>query len=223
MRWVEVMPSFGGASRLGRLRAILSMVALAIGALLFAGESAAQGGGTSDLSKILGNVEAHSQVPEHIRMHQSVTVRALIFTWKFNSILEYVGDELTSTTEGAPSFVPESFPVDLVSLGQTLPLFDLKLISERNDQGYIVLGGPRPDFDGQGAEEATFMIDPRDWLVKRASAKYAWGTLTVDQEFGSFQGLMLLRRQRATVKPHGLVVDVEYSNYSFVETAQSIP
>jgi len=209
------VPSYVNASLGSGVRRAICIALVAVAVTIWAGDNRVRAERVPGVDEIVRQVEQMARIPNHVRMNQSVVARALLFTWRFNSVLEYVGDELTATTQGAPSFVPKTFPVELVSLGQTMPLFDLKVISESDENGFIVLGGPRSDYDGTGAEEATFTVDPADWLVKRATAKYAWGTLTLEQEFDSVEGYMLLRRQKATVRPLGLVVDVEYSNYSF--------
>lgn len=210
------MPRCGKKRRWDGVRFAFCITLLLAIMSAMAGGKPAKAAELHDVAEIVRKVESASQFPAQVRMHQSVVARLLLITWRFTSVLEYVEGQLKATTTGAPAFVPEDFPVDLVSLSRALPLFDLKLISEADDNGFVVIGGPRPDYDGRGAEEATFRIDPSDWLVKRASAKYDWGTLTLEQEFDSFNGYMLLRRQKATVLPYGLVVDVEYSDYSLV-------
>ena len=209
----------GTQSAAGALFSVGAVWAIIAALMIFAAGRPARAAEPGDVEDIVHRVEAVSRIPANVRMEQSVVARVLLFSWRFTSVLEYVDGELTATTQGAPSFVPETFPVDLVRLGQALSLFDLRVVEGPDENGFIVLSGPRSGYDGTGAQEATFMIDPSDWLVKRASAKYPWGTLSLEQEFDSFDGRMLLRRQKGSVRPLGLTVEVEYSNHTFVDEA----
>lgn len=201
-----------------RLGAALLVAILALGA-----KSGAAAQESRNLADIVARVEAQAKLPPYLRMNQEVSVRALIFSWRFTSVLERHGDEMTATTQGAPSFMPETFPIDLVSLTETLDVFNLRVLSESSKEGYLVIGGARPDYDGMGAEEATFSIDPDDWLIKRATAKYAWGTLTLEQEFVPVEGYQLLSRQKATVRPHGFTVDVNYTGHTLLAATAERP
>ena len=200
---------------MGASRPVTITVAAIVGILLLAGTALAQG--AYDVAEIIRLVEANSGMPDRVRVNQSITLRAFLFTWRVRSTLEHVGGEITATTYGnPPDFMPASFPVELVTLDQRLSMFELELLPERTSEGYLVLGGPRIGFDGSGAQEATLMVDPNDWRVKQATLKYPWGTIAVDQEYGPFLGYTLLRRQRGVIRPYGAVVEVEYSDYALL-------
>ena len=79
-----------------------------------------------------------------------------------------------SKTKGAPSFLPDSFAVELVELGRSPYLFDLRVIQVQDD-GVYVLQGPRLKDQGSGAREATFWIDSQQWVIEKAEAAYPSG------------------------------------------------
>ena len=123
-------------------------------------------------------------------------------------------DGVRSKTTGAPSFLPDSFAAELVELGRSPYLFDLKVI-QVDDDGVYVLQGPRREYKGRGAREATFWIDSQQWIIQRAEAAYSWGKLHVSQEYVDQSGYRLLARQKARATPMGFTLDIVYVDYQF--------
>ena len=151
-------------------------------------------------------------LPEGIRFRQEVTFRALLATWRFHSEVEATKDGLKFTIHGAPSFVPDTLPRDLIDLSRSSSLFELSIAGGASD-GTLVLSGSRIAYSGTGPREAIFWVDPASWTIRRAEAHYPWGTLYVDQEFDWMGDHYLLRRQRARVSPYGFTLDVHYVEY----------
>ena len=156
--------------------------------------------------------QSHS-LPEGVRFRQEVTFRALLGTWRFHSEVEATKDGLKFTMYGAPSFVPETLPRDLLDLSRSPSLFELSVSGVAAADGTLVLSGPRIAYAGIGPREATFWVDPGTWTIRRAEAQYSWGTLYVDQEFDRMGDHYLLTRQRARVSPYGFTLDVRYVEY----------
>src|SRR5690606_17231203 len=105
----------------------------------------------------------------------------------------------------------------------TLELFDLTMDVGEGGEGdaLLALSGERIDYPGTGAQGATFWVDPSSWTVVKAEAAYPWGALMVDQEYGLHEGRRLLERQKASVRPYGLALQVTYRGYRFGEGDQS--
>ncbi len=154
-----------------------------------------------------------TSLPEGLRFTQHVTLRAFLLRWSFESELEYHTDGLSASTHGAPRFVPKTLPSELALLGRTLSLFDLNVVSFNQETDELHLQGPRPDFTGKGAKEGEFWIDVGQGVVRKAEAVYPWGILTVEQEYQSIGGHVLLKRQAARISPHGATLEVVYSDY----------
>lgn len=164
---------------------------------------------------VLRLLESHA-LPEGISFRQEVTFRALLTTWRFHSELEATSEGLRFQIHGAPSFVPETLPLDLINLTRSPALFDLEIASDGPAaEGFLVLRGPRIGNAGGGPREAVFWVDPATWTIRRAQAEYSWGTLFLDQEFDRMGDRYLLRRQRARVAPYGFTLDVQYQEYRF--------
>lgn len=161
---------------------------------------------------ILERVTAQTILPDGIQFTQSVDLRALFFRWKFESEMVMQDGVLQVTTRGAPGFVPESLPGELVELARTLSLFDVEIVREDSGEGVVVVTGPRPEYDGRGAREATFWIDIENGVVFKAEAVYSWGSLHVNQEYMEQRDYLLLRRQ--TAEALGFKLEVLYHDYA---------
>lgn len=156
-----------------------------------------------------------TSIPEGLHFTQKVTLRAYLLRWTFESELSYTSGELVAETRGAPWFVPETLPAELVRLGRTLSLFELNPVGYDQEADELHLRGPRPDYDGSGAKEGSFWIDVSRGVVRKAEAVYSWGILAVEQEYESLGEHLLLKRQSARISPHGATLEVLYDNYIF--------
>lgn len=184
---------------------------------LGAGPEGAAGGApvgwsAGEVEDLLEQVAQGARFPVGTSFRQAVTLRALFATWRFESFVRQEPDGLRSETKGAPSFVPDTLPGDLVGLVQSLDLFELSVV-EAEDPAVVVFRGPRIGYNGTGPKEATFWIDLERRIVQRAEAVYSWGTLSVSQEYLDRDGRWLLARQRARATPFGLTLDVNYLDY----------
>jgi hypothetical protein len=166
-----------------------------------------------DVAEILEQVTRATELPPGIGFRQEIVLRAFFSTWRFEAEVRLEPDgRVSSKTKGAPSFLPDSFAVELVELGRSPYLFDLRLI-EVQDDGLYVLQGPRLKDQGSGAREATFWIDPQRWVIEKAEAAYPWGKLHVSQEYTRDLGYQLLARQKARATPFGFTLDIIYRDY----------
>ncbi len=96
-----------------------------------------------DVAEILEQVTRATELPPGIGFRQEIVLRAFFSTWRFEAEVRLEPDgRVSSKTKGAPSFLPDSFAVELVELGRSPYLFDLRLI-EVQDDGLYVLQGPR--------------------------------------------------------------------------------
>ncbi|MBO2520978.1 MAG: hypothetical protein CW345_04105 [Firmicutes bacterium] len=190
------------------------IAALAVGSAALAGRASAGEGcfPAERLQELVRWVEASAELPVGTRFRQEVTLRALFTTWQFESSVWQDRDGLKSETRGAPGFVPPSLPADLVGLMKNLDLFDLRVV-ELAEPGILVLRGPRIDYRGSGAKEATFWIDTCRGRIERAEAVFSWGTLLVRQEYLDLEGRLLLARQSARALPYGFTLEVAYRDY----------
>lgn len=186
------------------------LLASALG-LLAGGAALAEAPSAEEVVRLLHDSHA---LPEGVAFRQEVTLRALLVTWRFHSELETTSDGLKFQLFGAPSFVPDTLPLELINLSHSPALFDLRIAGGgSSDDGTLVLQGPRIDYAGQGPREATFWVDPQTWTIRRAEAEYSWGTLFLDQVFDRHGELYLLRQQKARVTPFGFTLDVQYREY----------
>lgn len=160
-------------------------------------------------------VDTQGDLPDGVQVVQRVTLRALIFRWVFHSDLEYGSGQWHATTYNAPSFVPEGIPAELLTLGRALDMFELQFVSYDEDQGLLLLRGPRHGYDGRGASEGLFWVDVARRIVPKAELSYSWGTLAVEQEYTSVSGHQLPHRQTARMLPSGATLEVLYSDYTF--------
>lgn len=165
------------------------------------------------LEELLQRVAAGTELPVGTSFRQQVTLRALFTTWRFESLVTREPDGYRTETRGAPSFVPDSLPSDLVNLMQSIYLFDLRPL-DAAEPGLVVLAGRRIDYRGAGPSEATFWIDAERGVVERAQAVYSWGTLHVSQEYLERGGRLLLSRQMARAAPYGFTLEVDYLDYA---------
>lgn len=166
----------------------------------------------TSLEQILQRIAEANRLPAGLEFRQEIVLRAYLLTWRFESRVEVTSDGFQSHTSGAPSFVPDTLPEELVGLSQSAALFDLSPV-EWGDTGTLVLQGPRREYPGTGPKEATLWVDSREWVISRAEAVYEWGTLHVTQEYAPQDGMRLLARQRARITPYGFTLDVEYRDY----------
>lgn len=197
-----------GEARAGALACLLAL------ALILSGRGAALAEAPYDAEEVVLRLLHSHELPEGLSFRQEVTVRALLVTWRFHSEVETTSEGLKSRIVGAPSFVPETLPLDLVNLSRSPELFDLKVAAEPSSDGSsLVLQGPRIGYAGVGPREATFWVDPETWTIRRAEAEYSWGTLFLDQTFDRFGEFYLLSEQRARVTPYGFTLDVRYREY----------
>lgn len=201
-----------GIERKGWGRALAAAFALALVASP-AGPARAAVEPPAGVEEVVRLVAASHGLPEGVRFRQEVTFRALLGTWRFHSEVEAAEGGLRFTIHGAPSFVPQSLPRDLIDLSRSPALFDLSVAGGALSDGTLVLSGPRIAYAGTGPREATFWIDPGTWTIRRAEAEYSWGTLYVDQEFDRMGDHYLLTRQQARVSPFGFTLDVRYVEY----------
>ena len=174
--------------------------------------------GDERVAEIVRLVSAGTQLPEGLAFTQRVSARAFLLRWEFVSRLRFEEGRLHVATEGAPAFMPETLPKDLVELGRTLSLFDLQLVREDDGTGLALLSGPLRDYGGQGAREGSFWVDLERGVVQKAEAVYSWGTLSVEQEYGLIEGHLLLLRQSARMYPFGATLEVRYVDYSLPPT-----
>ena len=166
----------------------------------------------SAIEELLQRVAVGLELPVGASFRQEITLRALFATWRFASTVRKEPEGFLTETAGAPSFVPDSLPRDLINLMQSLYLFDLRVV-DASDADLVVLQGPRINYSGTGPKEATFWVDVRRLVVERAEAAYSWGTLHVTQEYLDLGDRFLLLRQRARATPYGFTLDVDYVDY----------
>lgn len=171
-----------------------------------------EGADEAGLVEVLRRVDEAHRLPVGAGFRQQIVLRAFLLTWRFESQVEVTSQGFRSQTTGAPAFVPDTLPEELVELSQSAAMFDLSLVTSA-DGDALILKGPRKEYPGTGPMEATLWVDPVDWVVTRAEAVYSWGTLHVTQEFERRDGITLLARQRARITPYGLTLDVEYRDY----------
>lgn len=167
-----------------------------------------------EIDTILQRLAEAQPLPVGLEFRQEIVFKAFLFTWRFESQVLVTANGFEAETLGAPAFVPENLAQELVELGQSVALFELSLL-ETDDGESLVLQGSRKGYQGAGPKEATFWIDPKDWVVTRAEATYSWGTLYVTQEYDQWEGAKLLSRQNARATPYGFTLDVRYQDYHF--------
>lgn len=166
-----------------------------------------------EVAAVLDRVAASVRLPEGIRFSQSVSLRALLFRWQFDSDLHFTGDTFDVTTRGAPAFVPATLPQELVEISRSISIFDLKLIGGGPSESSMVMTGPVPGYSGQGAREGTFWIDVERGVIDKAEAVYSWGRLLVEQEYRAHGDHLVLARQSAQARPHGFTLEIVYRDY----------
>lgn len=195
--------------------ALIAILCLVFACVPARGEPAFHGEqGWESVVEIIDQVAKAAELPVGLGFRQEIVLKALFSTWKFHATVVLEPDGFSSVFSGAPGFVPDTLAQDLIELGRSPSLFELKLV-KAGDGGPIVLKGPRRSYHGTGPREATFWVDPRRWVIDRAEAAYSWGTLSVTQEYTERDGVRLLSRQRARVSPYGFTLDVAYLDYQF--------
>lgn len=161
-------------------------------------------------------VKEGTALPSGIKFRQNVKLRAFLLGWQFYSLMEQLEDgELHVETFNAPSFVPDTLPGELVSLGRSLALFEVKVVSYDPAEKLLHVAGPRPDYQGRGAKEGDFWIDVERGIVQKAEVVYNWGKLNVDQEYTTIDGLLVLSKQSARMRFYGATLEISYSDYIF--------
>lgn len=176
-------------------------------------EGAREEAAVDPVARLVERVAAAGKLPEGLSFTQRVTVRLLLLRWEFASRLKVQDSTLHVTTDGAPGFIPESLPRDLVELSGALHLFDLHLVGE--DEGLVLLEGLARNYSGQGARAGKFWVDTARGHVVKADVEYEWGTLHLIQEYGPFREHSLLKRQSARLTPYPATLDVRYDDYAF--------
>lgn len=169
------------------------------------------------VEEVLLRLKDRPELPVGTRFRQDHTFRALIFSWRFSTRLEKTVDGYEATTENAPSFMPDSLPIDLISLVQTPSLFDLDIDEIDPDGKTVVLRGPREGYRGSGAKDAAYWVDTVNWVVEKAEAEYSWGSLHVTQDYREEGGYLVLNSQSARVRPLGFTLEVGYRDYRLPE------
>lgn len=199
-----------GRSSVTLLAAVMLIACTLGGGVTLAGAAS----GADVVGSALEQLKTATFMPLGLRFNQRVTLKAFLGVWSFESDLEWQGDLFAVTTTGAPRFVPDTLPEDLVELAQAPSLFDLDRVDSLDaESGILVLSGPRKGYNGSGAKEATFWIDTARWLVTRAQADYKWGTLSVEQTYRTHDGYYFLKEQNARISPFGFTLEVEYGDY----------
>lgn len=171
-----------------------------------------------NLAEVLARIHWDTKAyPTPMGFEQQIVVRSLIKTWQFTSDVERRGGALSVEMHGAPSFIPPEVTTALIEPDVILNDFDLTLVGERMEGSaryYIIEGRRRPGIEA-GAASGRIWVDPRSWLIDRIEARYWWGYLDVRQTYRKEQGLTVLDRQRATISPFGLRLDIAYTRYWF--------
>lgn len=155
-----------------------------------------------------------------VRFRQEFTLRALFFTWRFAvDVTQEGGAYEVRVGPGAPSFMPDTLPADLVRVAEAIDTFVFSFVGEeRTPDGklYYILDGVPQKSQG-GAQSGRLWIDADAWYIAKAHLAYTWGRLEVEQEYRLEAGRRVLHRQSAVARPLGARLEVEYVDYWFPE------
>lgn len=158
---------------------------------------------------------------EHVRFRQDVQLRVLLLSWRFQNDIEALdGSYTVKIGKGAPGFMPDGFPAELLDVQQSIHLFDLQVVGTETDgQGrtFYIIEGVRKEPSEQGAQSGKLWIDGSEWYIAKAHLAYTWGKLEVEQAYRMEQGRRVLDTQSARLSILGARVEVKYLDYWFVE------
>lgn len=175
------------------------------------------------LEDILSNMAENSVMQEgRMRFQQRIEMRAFLFSWRFSADVEKEGEQVTVVvSKGAPSFVPDDMPAELIDIQSSFHLFDLAMVGEEPlADGHVlyIVEGQRKEASSYGVQSGKLWIDSRDWYIAQAHMAYTWGRLEVQQEYRIEQGRRVLHRQTAVARPLGARVEVDYVEYWFEDS-----
>lgn len=161
---------------------------------------------------------SHKVTDSTMQFRQRVRLRAGLLRWEFQTQAVRRGRSLQVHIENGPWFLPEEVSSTIVDPADLVERFDFQKdgFETRGDQLQCILQGKRKPGAGGGVEEGRVWIETRRWLLTRIIARYWWGTLAVDLEYGTWAGRVVPIRQRASIESMGIQMDVEYLDYVFL-------
>lgn len=177
------------------------------------------GGGASaapSIEELTANVRKAAGVrPAVMGFRQDISLQVLFLRWRFYADVVRRGDELELTVHDAPGFLDGDVSASLLELSEGLDNFDLRLVDEirrNNDVIYVLEGTSRI---AGGARSGRIWVNARTWLIEQAELDYPWGTMSVEQEFDTVNGFIVLREQHASVNRLNARLTVRYNDYWF--------
>lgn len=168
------------------------------------------------VDELVANVSrATGARPAVMGFRQYVTLRALLFEWKFYADVAQRGDRVELTVHDAPAFLDDDISVSLLDVSEGLEKYDLRFVEETRVNGelfYVLEGEPRA---AGGVQRGRVWVNARNWLVERAELEYPWGKLSLEQRFETVDGYVVLAEQHASVNRLGARLTVRYGDYWF--------
>lgn len=170
------------------------------------------------LDEILAHVnDVHRITDEPITFRQNIRLRAALFTWSFSTSAKKKGKSLQLSIQNGPWFLPEEVTSSLADPATLLAEFDLRTAGSEEIGGvtHCVIDGARRPGAKSGVQSGRVWIDPASWLIGRIRARYWWGDLHVELDYGRVQGRTVLTRQHARMASMGIDLAIEYADYRF--------